>query len=87
MSQCVRIEEMNRTITRETLVFLGSLFVGFGVCGPVVSIACGSKAVEFYVALFGYYFDPLAWALGFAPYVLVQLCRASVWTTRTIKAK
>ena len=78
---------MNKIIARESLVFLGSLFAGFGVCGPVLSIAFGSKAVEFYVGLFGYYFDPLTWAVGFAPYVLVQLCRATVCTIKTIRTK
>ena len=81
------MNEMDKIIAREFLVFLGSLLVGFGVCGPVLSIAFGSKAVEFYVCLFGHYFDPLTWAVGFAPYVLLQLCRATVWAIKTIRAK
>jgi len=81
------MNEMDKIIAREFLVFLGSLLVGFGVCGPVLSIAFGSKAVEFYVGLFGHCFDPLTWAVGFAPYVLFQLCRATVWTIKTIRAK
>ena len=77
---------MDKIIAREFFIFVGSLLVGFGVCGPVISIACGSKAVEFYLALFGYYFDPLTWAVGFAPYVLLQLCRATVLIFKAIRA-
>jgi len=78
---------MKKIIARESLVFLGSLFVGLGVCGPVLAIVCGSHPVEFYVGLFGPKFDPLTWAVGFATYVLVQLCRATVWAIKTIRAK
>lgn len=78
---------MNTIIARESVVFLGSVLVGFGVCGPVVAIACGSHAVEFYLGLFGHYFDPLTWAVGFAPYVLVQLCRSNLWAIKTVRAR